>query len=216
MFGSILGRPGLGVTFVSLRNLCGLTKEAPRRNMKKIQMNYATPAIETTPVTEANTRFDRICAYQANALRKLFACLDVDITPFEERPMSDPIPLMFGHVSLIAERYGCQTEPSPSLSPLPTASELRLMLEAFGRLNAQIWPHEQTFENETEENKPWRALGEAMHWLYEVIKYENMLAGGEHWPDPAFSSVFQEGIKRAQAGEPIAVAVMRDKWGMMF
>jgi len=45
--------------------------------MKKIQMNYATPAIETTPVTEANTRFDRICAYQANALRKLFACLDV-------------------------------------------------------------------------------------------------------------------------------------------
>lgn len=184
--------------------------------MKKIQMNYATPVIETTPVIEANARFDVICASQGAALRKLFACLDVDITPFEERPMSDPIPLMFERVSLIAETYGCQTEPCPSLSPVPTVSELRQMLEAFGRLNAQVWPHEQTFEHETEENKPWRLLGEAMHWLYEVIKYENMLAGGEQWSDPAFNPIFQEGLERAAAGEPIAIAVMREKWGVMF
>jgi hypothetical protein len=192
--------------------------------MKKIQMNYATPVIETgytsTPfpwVFASPEIVGQVCAdRQRTAIRKFFACQGDDMGPFVEWPKSSLLPLMFKRMSLSALLKGCLVEACPHLSPEPTTSELRQMLEAFGRLNAQIWPHEQTLEPETEQNRPWRKLGEAMHWLYEAIKYENMLAGGEHWDDPTFFPIFHEAWRRADAGEPMAVAVMREKWGIMF
>jgi hypothetical protein len=98
----------------------------------------------------------------------------------------------------------------------PSVEELRKLFELFGRLNAEVWPREQTFEPESPDNREWRRLGEAMHWLHEWLKFENLLAGGEPWCDPEFTAIFVEGIERAKAGEPIAVEVMRTKWDIEF
>lgn len=98
----------------------------------------------------------------------------------------------------------------------PSIEDLRKLFELFGHLNAEVWSREQAFEPETPCNLEWRKLGEAMHWLYEWLKFENMLAGGEPWRDPIFTPIFLEGTRRAQAGEPIAIEVMRRKWGILF
>jgi hypothetical protein len=93
----------------------------------------------------------------------------------------------------------------------------RELLHHFFQFNIVIWRAEQSFEPPTLENEPWRVLGSQLHEWYESLKrlvlFELELYPGD-CTDPFFNEIFLDGLKRATAGEPIAIEFMRHHWGM--
>lgn len=144
-----------------------------------------------------------------------------------QQTLGDVMELIFSHIVDWACELGCCSYKREFASvfkrsdDFPTPGDLRSILDLFCRINAQVWLREQTFKPESADNLEWRKLGKTMHLFYETLKRINWLLGGEDWRQhqalrKQFRRVFREGVRRAQAGEPIAIEVMRTKWGIQF
>ncbi len=191
--------------------------------MNQLQQRYATPVNKTG-------NFDLLLAAEmGDAIAQLCVLLGIGPDDLERAPTSYcALKLVSGVLLFTAKDMGCTNFWDEFCAvawknDLPTRRDLRSIQNIFNRLNSEVWPREQTFEPETPENAKWRELGKAMHLHYEVIKRVYMLAGGdlEVWRKhdamrAQFSQIFVEGLERAAAGEPIAIAFMRDHWGVMF
>ena len=97
------------------------------------------------------------------------------------------------------------------------ASALEL-LNYFYQFNIVVWRAGHPFEPSTSENEMWRALGTQLHEWYEVLKRQILINLGLYngqYIDPFFNEIFLDGLKRANAGEDIAIKYLRIHWGML-
>lgn len=133
-------------------------------------------------------------------------------------------------IELKAMKIGTMQFPPAIEVSIPSVSEFRQspsqerlqqagckLLQQFFQFNIVVWKAEQSFEPPTPENEPWRALGSQLHQWYEYFKRLVLFELGLYpadCTDPFFNEIFLEGLKRATAGEPIAVEYMRNHWGM--